>query len=285
METPRALEPELQQRADNTDSPESQRLPSAGWREALKHLAPRFWVEKTGKAALDFFYPPQCMTCESATASPHSLCAACWNAMPLISAPYCARLGTPFEVDFGADMLSPAAIADPPRFDRGRAVARHQGTARELVGRFKYGERLDLARLMGAMMARAGRDILDDADLIVPVPLHRLRLWRRRYNQAALLAGEVARETGVSLGLEALQRIKRTPAQVGLGRGERQRNLVGAFRINPAETTRVAGSRVVVIDDVRTTGSTLNACAHILRKAGATRIDVLTFTLVASGED
>ncbi len=205
--------------------------------------------------------------------------------MPLIAKPYCERLGTPFVVDFGMGMLSPAAIADPPRFDRGRAVARHRGTARDLVSRFKYGERLDLARLMAGMMAQAGRDILCDAELIVPVPMHRGRLWRRRYNQAALLANALSRHTGVPVRLDALLRVKPTRAQVGLAREQRRQNLVGAFKVAPEGEGQIMGRRVVVIDDVRTTGSTLNACAHILRKAGAARIDVLTFTLVAEGEE
>lgn len=233
---------------------------------------------------VELLYPPQCVTCEAATATPFSLCVTCWNAMPLISKPYCERLGTPFAVDYGMGMLSPAAIADPPRFDRARAVARHKDTARDLVSRLKYGERLDLATLMAKMMVQAGRDVLEDADLLVPVPMHRLRLWQRRYNQAALLANAVSRLTGVPVCLDALRRVRHTRAQVGLRRPERQQNLQGAFGIAPEHQALITGRRVVVIDDVRTTGSTLNACAHILRKAGATRIDVLTFTLVADGD-
>lgn len=246
----------------------------------LRRLASRF-----GREALALVYPPQCMACEAATAEPHALCARCWTDLPLISAPRCDRLGTPFAIDFGPGMLSPAAIADPPRFDHGRAVARHQGPARDLVSRFKYGERLDLARLMARLMVQAGQDILAEADIIVPVPMHRLRLWRRRYNQAALLAQFVGREAGIDVVVDGLERVKRTRAQVGLRRNERQQNLAGAFAVAERYAHRFEGRRVVVIDDVRTTGSTLNACAHILRKAGAARIDVLTFTLVCGGED
>lgn len=230
-------------------------------------------------------YPPQCIACEAATADAHSLCVACWNGLSLIAKPYCERLGTPFAVDYGMGMLSPAAIADPPRFDRARAVARHRDTARDLVSRLKYGERLDLSRLMSKMMLQAGQELLADADLIVPVPMHRFRLWRRRYNQAALLARDISRETGVPVSLDALVRVRHTRPQVELRRGERQQNLVGAFRVPPEKTIEITGRRVVVIDDVRTTGSTLNACAHILRKAGAARVDVLTFTLVAEGDE
>jgi ComF family protein len=162
-------------------------------------------------------------------------------------------------------------------------VALHAGIAREMVSRLKYGERLDLARIMGRMMASAGADLLRDADFIVPVPMHRLRLFRRRYNQAALLANVIAAQSGISVLLEAVERARRTPRQVGLNRAERRSNLAGAFRINAALRDRIAGRHIVVIDDVRTTGATLNATSHILRKAGAARIDVLTFTLVPEG--
>lgn len=257
----------------------------ARWRQWLTRFNPRATITAAARHGIELVYPPQCVTCEAATATPFSLCVNCWNAMELIARPYCERLGTPFQVDFGAGMLSPVAIADPPRFDRARAVARHQGTARELVNRLKYGERLDLSRLMAKMMVQAGREVLDDAELLVPVPMYRFRLWRRRYNQAALLANTIAGITGIPVSLDALQRVRHTRPQVGLGRSERQKNLVGAFKVPEQCQNLIAGRRVIVIDDVRTTGSTLNACAHILRKAGAARIDVLTFTLVADGDE
>lgn len=191
------------------------------------------------------------------------------------------RLGTPFAHDFGVEMLSPAAMADPPRFDRARAVAHHDGLARDLVARLKYGERLDLVRSMARLMVLAGEPLLREADLILPVPMHRWRLWGRRYNQAALLAQAIGSQAGKPVAMDVLERVKRTPPQVGLTRNERRSNLAGAFRIGPGQEAALTDRHVVVIDDVRTTGSTLNACAHILRKAGAARIDVLTFTLVA----
>jgi ComF family protein len=248
------------------------------------------WAAFAGRAglglwrgAVSMIYPPQCIACEVATSDAHALCPACWAGMPLISEPVCARLGTPFEHDFGSGMLSPAAIADPPRFDSARAVALHDGVARAMVTRLKYGERLDLARTMARLMAGAGREMLADCDLILPVPMHRGRLWQRRYNQAALLAREVGRITGKPVLLDALERIRRTPPQVGLTRNERRANLAGALRVSPKRKPVLAGRHIVVIDDVRTTGSTLNASAHILRQAGAARIDVLTFTLVPQG--
>jgi ComF family protein len=232
------------------------------------------------RAALHIVYPPQCVACEGGTDAPHALCPTCWREMPFISRPYCARLGTPFAVDFGASMLSPAAIADPPRFDAARAVALHDGVAKELVSRFKYGERLDLARFMAPLMVKAGQEVLTGAQVLVPVPMHPRRLFARRYNQAALLAQAIGRETGIPVSLDMLRRARHTPQQVGLNRAARRSNLAGAFRLAPEAEMVFAGAHAVLVDDVRTTGATLNACAHMLRKAGAKRVDVLTFTLV-----
>lgn len=217
--------------------------------------------------------------------SAKALCPACWGALPLIEAPCCDRLGVPFAADYGPGLLSPAAIADPPRFDRARAVALHKEGAKALVARLKYGERLDLAQVMGTMMAQAGREVLAGADGLIPVPMHWARLWRRRYNQAVLLADATSRVSGVPVLRTVLRRIRHTPAQVGLDREARRRNLAGAFAVRPEDRARIEGRALVLIDDVRTTSSTLNACAHILRKAGAARIDALTFTLVDGAEE
>lgn len=241
-------------------------------------------LARFGRGALSIVYPPQCIACTGATGEAHALCATCWAGIPFISEPVCARLGTPFAHDFGPSMLSPAAIADPPRFDSGRAVALHEGVAKAMVARLKYGERLDLARAMGRMMVQAGGPLLASAELLIPVPMHRGRLWQRRYNQAALLANEIGARTGKPVPCDVLLRVKRTPPQVGLSRNERRSNLAGAFRIAPDKRGMVEGRHCLVIDDVRTTGSTLNACAHILRQAGAARINVLTFTLVPDGQ-
>ena len=141
-------------------------------------------------------YPPSCIACHGAVAEAQALCAACWSGMGFISRPYCERLGTPFAVDIGGPLLSPAAMADPPVFARARAVCRYDGTARELVHRLKYGDRTELAEAMGRMMTLAGRELLAEADVIVPVPLHRLRLWSRRFNQSAALARAIGRRAG-----------------------------------------------------------------------------------------
>ncbi|MCG6121454.1 MAG: ComF family protein [Microvirga sp.] len=227
-------------------------------------------------------YPPSCIACGAATDRPHALCAACWSGVAFIERPFCERLGTPFALDIGGPLLSPSAIADPPVFARARAVAAYDGAARLLTHRLKYNDRAELAEAMGRMMTRAGSELLADADLLVPVPLHRWRLWRRRFNQAAALAAVVARISGTPCDMEALERVRRTRSQVGLTRSQRRDNLQGAFKVPQAARPRLEGRRVVVIDDVLTTGSTANAVSRALLRGGAKSVDVLCFARVVT---
>ncbi|MFI5012128.1 MAG: ComF family protein [Hyphomicrobiales bacterium] len=237
-------------------------------------------IGRFGRALADIVYPPTCLVCHSATAEPRALCAACWGRLGLIERPYCERLGTPFSVDVGTALLSPAAIADPPVYERARAVARYDDVARALAHRLKYGDRLDLASTLGGWMARAGAELLRDADLIVPVPLHRRRLWARRFNQAALLAEVISRSAGKRVDPFALARRRHTRPQVGLSRAERQTNLSGAFVVPDEAKPRLAGLRVLLVDDVLTTGSTANVASRALLRGGAKAVDVLVFARV-----
>jgi ComF family protein len=239
------------------------------------------FTQAFAKAALDTLYPPTCLACRAATEAHGALCPRCWSAMRFIERPFCERLGTPFEQDLGEGLLSPQAMADPPVFSRARAVARFEdGPARTLAHRLKYSDRAELARPMARWMARAGGDILADADLLVPVPLHPLRLWRRRFNQAAALAREVARQTGKSCDPAALLRVKATKSQVGLSRAQRAENVQGAFRA--ADGAPARGLNVVLVDDVLTSGATANAASRVLLRAGAKRVDVLVFARVVT---
>jgi ComF family protein len=202
--------------------------------------------------------------------------------MGFIERPYCEKLGTPFVSDLGEGLLSPAAIADPPAYDRARAAARFGDVARELVHLLKYGDRLDLARPLGGWMARAGRDLLADADALVPVPLHWSRLFQRRFNQSAVLARQISKRSGVPVIDDVVLRTRATPPQVGLARKERAQNVQGAFRVEPPARIRVKGKQLIVIDDVLTSGATVDACARVLRRAGATRVDVLVLARVVN---
>ncbi|CAN0442219.1 unnamed protein product, partial [Phaeothamnion confervicola] len=182
--------------------------------------------------------------------------------------------------DTGATTVSAAALANPPDYDRARAVAQFGPVMRNLIHGFKYADRHDARRLFGRWLAGAGRDILADADVLVPVPLHRWRLLRRKFNQSGLLADELARNVHLPVDPFLIERIKATPQQVGLSQSERRRNVSGAFRIPPAAAARVENRHIVLIDDVITTGTTVSACARALRRAGATRVDVLALALV-----
>jgi ComF family protein len=233
------------------------------------------------RGVLALIYPPTCAGCGAATADPGALCPACWSGLRLIEEPVCQRYGTPFALDLGVGpLLSPRAIADPPVFGRARAVALYDGVARRLVHRLKYEDRLDLAGVMARMMAARGKALVDAAECIVPVPLHRGRLWRRRFNQAALLAQAIASASSRPFAPMALARIRATPSQVGLSRAARAENVGGAFRVPPAEAHRIRGRRILLVDDVTTTGATGNAAARALLRGGAVSVDFLTFALV-----
>ncbi len=232
-------------------------------------------TRSAARGALGIIYPPTCIACGAATGEAHTLCAKCWGEVRFIERPFCERLGTPFAVDLGVALLSPAAIADPPVYQRARAVARYDEVARALVHRLKYGDRLELAKALGLMMARAGAELLAEADVIVPVPLHRTRLWWRRFNQAMALAAAVSRASGVPCDPFLLTRLKRTQSQVGLTKTQRGENLQGAFRVPTEAKPRLQGKRVLLVDDVVTTGATANAASRAALRGAAGAVDVL----------
>jgi ComF family protein len=255
-------------------SSESEPKPTFGLRLA------RVWT-RAGRAALDTLYPPICLACRAATSEAGALCSSCWRAMRFIERPFCDRLGTPFEHDLGEGLLSPQAVTDPPVFQRARAVARFEdGPARRLVHRLKYSDRGELAAPMGAWMARAGADVLAEADAITPVPLHARRLWTRRFNQAAALGREIARRAGKPFEPALLRRVKATRSQVGLSREQRVQNMQGAFRAAPGGS--VQGRRIALVDDVLTSGATANAAARALLRAGAAQVDLIVFARVVT---
>ena len=230
-------------------------------------------------AALDTVFPPACLNCRESTGASGSLCAACWAQVRFIERPFCDRLGTPFAMDLGNDgLLSPEAVADPPVYARARAVAHFEdGPVRRLVHRLKYSDRMELAKPLGAWMARAGNEILAEAEVLVPVPLHRRRLAVRRFNQAQVLAQAISAQCGVPADPFILARVKPTPSQVGLSRSQRALNLQGAFRVSDGKAGQIEGRAVVLIDDVMTSGATANAASRALLRSGAKRVDVLVF--------
>ncbi len=172
------------------------------------------------------------------------------------------------------------AIANPPAYQRARAAVRYDDVARTLVHALKYQDRTDLAPTMGRWMARAGQELLADADILVPVPLHWRRGWSRRFNQSGALARVISRESGVKVASEALRRVRATEQQIGLSRAQRASNVQGAFKVAAERNADIAGRRVVLIDDVLTSGATTDACARALLRAKAARVDVLVFARV-----
>jgi ComF family protein len=239
-------------------------------------------MRRAGRLVLDFALPPLCPSCREPLADGAGLCATCWSKLSLIEPPYCVRLGIPFLYDPGPGLLSMEAIANPPAYDRARAAVRYDDIARLLVQSFNYGDRLDLAPIMGRWMARAGRELLADADALIPVPLHWRRLWSRRFNQSAALAGAISALCDVPIAHEALKRVRATPQQVGRSKVERADNVQGAFRVSAQHKADIAGRRLVLIDDVLTSGATVDACARALLRAGAAHIDVLVFARVVA---
>lgn len=237
-------------------------------------------VSRLASRVLDFAMPPACVGCQAPVDRHHALCPRCWREVAFIRAPLCDVTGIPLPFDTGGRMVSARALAEAPAYDRARAVARHEGAMRRLVHQFKYGDRHEARPLFGRWLTEAGRDLLEGADLIVPVPMSRLRLILRRYNQAAILANDVSRLSGVPVAPVALRRRKATSRQVGLTRAQRLENVSGAFEVPARWRARVAGRRVILVDDVVTTGATADACARALKRARAAQVDVLALALV-----
>jgi ComF family protein len=233
------------------------------------------------RVVLDVALPPLCPACREPVEE-QALCASCWSKLSFIARPYCERLGIPFAYDPGPGLLSMEAIADPPSYNRARAAVRYDDIARALVHSFKYGDRLDLAPTLGRWTANAGRELLVEADALVPVPLHWRRLWARRFNQSASLAKAVGAISRVPVLHGALKRVKPTAHQVGLSQSERALNVQGAFRVPPEGKAEISGRRIVLVDDVLTSGATVDACARALLRAGAANVDVLVFARVVA---
>src|ERR1700734_359564 len=234
------------------------------------------------RLALDIALPTLCVACREPV-NGEGVCAKCWAKLSFIAPPFCPRLGIPFIYDPGPELLSMEAIANPPAYQRARAAVRYDDVARTLVHALKYQDRTDLAPAMGRWMARAGRELLDQADALVPVPLHWRRGWSRRYNQSGALARVIERESGVNVAAEALRRIRPTEQQIGLSRPQRASNVQGAFKVAPDRQHLISGRRVVLIDDVLTSGATVDACARALLRAKASTVDVLVFARVVDG--
>jgi len=237
-------------------------------------------IKRAGHRMLDIVLPPRCLKCGTTVDSVGALCATCWPAVAFLAPPHCAACGLPFEIDLGPDALCGACAGERPLYARARAAFRYDDGSKELILRFKHADRTDSAPAFARWMGRAGEALLADTDLIAPVPLHWLRLFARRYNQAALLASELGRLAGKPAVNDLLLRRRRTPSQGGLGALARHRNVAGAFAVDPRRRPLLQDKRVLLVDDVLTTGATVSACASALLRAGAGAVDVLTLARV-----
>lgn len=241
----------------------------------------RKFGQKAGRVALDLAIPPSCISCDEAVMEPETLCPICWQELRFISEPHCEILGTPFAYDLGPGIISAQALANPPPFEKARAAVLYDEIARSLVARLKYEDRPDLAPIMARWMGLAATDLLEGSPVVVPVPLHRWRQLKRRYNQAALLSRFICHYLTLEHQPLALERVRKTAQQVGLTRRERAENVRGAFRATPTGIMRITGRPVLLVDDVLTTGATMEAASRACLRAGAKSVRVLTFALVA----
>lgn len=237
--------------------------------------------KRIGRHILDVLYPPVCIGCREQVSEPGALCPACWQTLHFLDGPVCAVCGLPFEIDPGGEMLCAACHAHPPAFDKARAVLRYDDASRQPVLALKHADRLDLVPAFGRWLERTGRELLGGSDLLVPVPLHRIRLWRRRYNQASELTRALSRLGGIPANPLALSRIRPTPSQGDMpSAGARRRNVRGAFAVRDKQRSAVAGKRILLVDDVLTTGATASACAKALKQVGAEKVFVLALARV-----
>ena len=236
-------------------------------------------LRRAAGTLLDAVLPPRCLACGEVVAGDGSLCPACWSNLAFIAPPYCACCGLPFAFEVAPDALCGACVGRDPAFGRARAALRYDDTSRALVLAFKHGDGTHAAPALGRWMVQAAGELLQDCDLLVPVPLHRWRLFRRRYNQSALLAQIMGRQAQKPVA-SLLRRHRATPSQGGLSRAGRQDNVRGAFSVADGRKPALRGKAVLLVDDVLTTGATAEACARSLMKAGAGRVDMITLARV-----
>jgi ComF family protein len=198
-----------------------------------------------------------------------------------LDGPACAQCGLPFEIDPGGETLCVACLAHPPAFDKARAIMRYDEASRKPILALKHADRLDLVPAFGRWLERSGRELLAGSDLIVPVPLHHARLWTRRYNQSAELARALSRLGELPVDPFVLCRTRSTPSQGQMpSASARRRNVRGAFSVSDARKAGLEGKRILLVDDVMTTGATANACAKALKRAGAANVYVLALARV-----
>ncbi|MDE1152301.1 MAG: ComF family protein [Micavibrio sp.] len=228
--------------------------------------------------------PPRCIGSGSIVDRPGMVDPAFWAELGFIENPLCDTCGIPFSFETPMGILCASCLEQEPHYDRARAAVVYNDASRKLVIDFKYGDRLHAVHTFAPWMVRAGAPLLAEADVLIPVPLHRKRLWERRFNQSALLASETGKRAARAVWNDGLLRLRATVPQKGLSRAKRLENVRGAFALNPRYAHDIAGKTVMLVDDVFTSGATLNECARVLKKNGAARVFILTLARVTKEE-
>lgn len=237
------------------------------------------WLRQNTRQVVDFILPPTCGLCREVVAVPGALCSKCWRDVSFLNSPWCGCCGVPFALPVEEGSLCAVCLSSPPLYAKARAAMGYDETSRALIGRFKYSDQTNLLPTLTPWLLRAAKELLP-VDVVIPVPLHRWRLLKRKYNQSALLAQAVGAGLGLPVELLTLQRQRATRPQVGMKREERLKNVRDAFVV----TGSVQGKTVMLIDDVLTTGATLDACSETLLDAGACAVHVLTIARVIRPE-
>ncbi len=232
------------------------------------------------KNGLNLLFPAQCVNCDEGVDQPGSFCAQCWSQLTFITDPRCVQCGYPFEYHTDDNMKCASCLTNPPSFDSGVSVIQYDAASKASILAFKHADRTDLAPAFARWLVTAGNEAITNDALICPVPLHKKRLQKRRYNQAALLAKEVAELTNSRYVPDVIQRIKNTPSQGNKNAKDRIKNVKNAFRLNSKWRQTIVGKHIILIDDVYTTGATLNACAACLKKAEVNKVSILTLSRV-----
>ena len=238
-------------------------------------------IRKTALALLHTVFPPRCICCGAAVGSDFGLCGPCWREANFITGTVCDCCGTPLPGEDPGPVICDDCMARPRPWARGRAAFVYGGTGRHLVLALKHADRLDLVRPLGDMLERAVQPILLPDMLVAPVPLHRLRLIKRKFNQSAMLAKDLAKRQGLTCLPDLFERLRATPSQEGLSREERRANLAGAIAVRPHRLEQLAGRHLLVVDDVLTSGATMEACAEAALAAGAAAVSVAVLARVA----